>query len=57
MAKTRKRESARQRAWRGVFFLYLSGVLEGERHGAVLGTVLTAFTIHLFKPKTFSVAF
>ena len=38
-------------------FLYLYGVLEGERHGVVLGTVLTALTIHLFKPETFSVAF
>ena len=41
-------------------FRYLYGVLEGESHGYCtpkLGTMLTALTIHLFKPEKLLVAF
>ena len=66
MEKEKGREGVRD-GGRGVFekyflvftrcsrsvFLHLYGVLEGERHGAVLlssFTVLTGLSIHLFKP-------
>ena len=68
----RKRKSARRRAWRvrNLFFGFYAPLAkrfslpirrvrgqEARCYTPKLGTMLTALTIHLFKPETFSIAF
>ena len=72
MEKTRKRESARRRVWRvrKIFFCFHALLakrfslpirrvrgLEARRCTPKFGTLLTALTIHLFKPENLLVAF